>query len=99
VDLLLPNTRFRADGKRLARRPATLSGATIGFLDGWGFREPSGQVSMYPLMRELRTLLDQRYSIAGFLWEKKANVAQRAPAAQIRKLVEGCAVVINGEAA
>jgi hypothetical protein len=54
---------------------------------------------MYPLMRELRTLLEQRYSIAGFLWEKKANVAQRAPAAQIRKLVEGCAVVIDGEAA
>lgn len=99
MDLLLPNTRFRADGKRLAPRPATLDGATIGFLDGWGFREPSGHVSMYPLMRELRTLLEQRFSIAGFLWEKKGNVAQRAPAALVRKLVEGCTVVINGEAA
>ena len=54
---------------------------------------------MYPLMRELRQLLSARAGIADIVWQKKRNIAQRAPKAQLQELAERCAVVINGEAA
>ena len=99
MQIMIPNTQYRGQGVRLAPRPSSLSGKSIGFLDGWGFREPDGTISMYPLMRELRLLLVERFGIADVVWQKKANVAQRAPKAQIDELTARCAVVINGEAA
>ncbi len=99
MQIAIPNTVFQDPGNRLATRPASLVGATVGFLDGWGFREADGTISMYPLMRELRPLLAERAGIAGIVWQKKKNVAQRAPKAQLQELAERCAVVINGEAA
>jgi hypothetical protein len=99
MQIAIPNTTFQSAGVRLAPRPGSLAGATIGFLDGWGFREADGTISMYPLMRELHGLLRERYGIADIVWQKKKNVAQRAPKAQLRELAERCAVVINGEAA
>ena len=99
MQIMIPNTQYRDQGVRLAPRAASLSGKTIGFLDGWGFREPDGTTSMYPLMRELRLLLAERLGIADVVWQKKANVAQRAPKAQLDELAARCAVVINGEAA
>jgi len=99
MKILVPDTRYRQQGLRLAARPASLAGATIGFLDGWGFREADGTTTMYPLMRELKRLLAERFDIADAIWQKKGNVAQRAPAAQLDDLVTRCTVVINGEAA
>ena len=99
MHILIPNTRYRSQGLRLAARPLSLAGATIGFLDGWGFRDADGTIGMYPLMRELRVLLAKRFGISDIVWQKKANVAQRAPAAQLEALTVRCAVVINGEAA
>lgn len=99
MKIVVPNTRYRSQGIRLAARPRSLAGATIGFLDGWGFRDADGTISMYPLMRELRVLLAERCGISEVVWQKKANVAQRAPAAQLEALTARCAVVINGEAA
>ena len=99
MQISIPNTTFQGPGNRLARRPASLTGVTVGFLDGWGFREADGTISMYPLMRELGPLLAARAGIAGTVWQKKKNVAQRAPLQQLRELAERCTVVINGEAA
>jgi hypothetical protein len=97
--IAIPNTVFQGPGNRLAVRPDSLAGATVGFLDGWGFRETDGTISMYPLMRELTPLLAARAGIADTVWQKKKNVAQRAPIEQLRELAERCSVVINGEAA
>jgi hypothetical protein len=99
MKLMVPSTKFRGAGVRLATRPASLRGKSVGFLDGWGFREADGTISMYPLMRELKEILAERHEVAKFVWLKKANVAQRAPKAQIAELLGGCDVVVNGEAA
>lgn len=99
MQIVVPNTQFQGPGNRLATRPASLAGAMVGFLDGWGSREADGRITMYPLMRELRQLLSARAGIADFVWHKKRNIAQRAPKAQLQELAERCAVVINGEAA
>jgi hypothetical protein len=99
MQIVIPNTVFQGPGNRLAARPASLAGLTVGFLDGWGFREADGTISMYPLMRELTPLLTTRAGVADTIWQKKKNVAQRAPMEQLRELAERCSVVINGEAA
>lgn len=99
MQILFPNTQFQGPGNRLAVRPESLQGVTVGFLDGWGSREPDGRITMYPLMRELRQLLASRAGIADIVWQKKKNIAQRAPKSQLQELAERCAVVINGEAA
>ncbi len=99
MKILVPDTQYRKQGVRLATRPVSLAGATIGFLDGWGFREADGTISMYPLMRELQRLLTERLGIGDIIWQKKGNVAQRAPAEQLDVLATRCLVVINGEAA
>ena len=97
--ILIPNTQYRAHGIRLATRPNSLRGKTIGFLDGWGYREQDGAITMYPLMRELKVLLAKRMEVSKFVWLKKPNVAKRAPVEQIRELTTTSDVVINGEAA
>jgi hypothetical protein len=99
MQIVLPNTVFQQDGTGLAPRPESLAGLTIGFLDGWGSREPDGRIAMYPLMRELRALLAERYGIADFVWHKKRNVAQREPKTFLKEFFGRCTVVINGEAA
>ena len=99
MKIMTPNTQYRAQGIRLAPRPDLLRGKTVGFLDGWGFREDDGTISMYPLMREIKLLLAERYEVAKFVWLKKENVARKASAAQMMELVSRSDVVINGEAA
>ena len=99
MNIMIPNTQYRAQGLRLAPRPSSLRGKTVGFLDGWGFREDDGTVSMYPLMRELKLLLAERFEVAKFVWLKKENIAKKASVAQVMELVSGTDVVINGEAA
>ncbi len=97
--ILLPATTYRSAGVRLAPRPESLRGKTVGFLDGWGQLHADGSIRMYPLMRELQALLEERYAIGRTIWLKKANFAQRAPQAQIAELSGAADVVINGEAA
>ena len=99
MNIMIPNTQFRGAGIRLAARPMSLAGATIGFLDGHGCREADGTLGMYPLMRELRLLLAERFGVADVVWQKKPNIAQVAPKTQLEELTSRCTVVINGEAA
>ncbi|MFQ5897346.1 MAG: hypothetical protein ACE5JN_03780 [Candidatus Methylomirabilia bacterium] len=97
--IVLPHITYRSEGIRLAPRPATLAGKVIGFLDGWGRREEDGSFRMYPLMEELKELLEQRHGAAGALWLKKPSISKPAPKEQIAELVAEADVVINGEAA
>jgi len=62
MQIAIPNTTFQDQGSGLAPRPESLARVTVGFLDGWGSREPDGRITMYPLMRELKALLAERYA-------------------------------------
>lgn len=99
MKIVMPNTEFRTTGVRLATRPASLRGATVGFLDGWGRHADDGSIAMYPLMEALKRLLAERYGVAEFVWQKKPNISKPAPKEQRALLADRAAVVINGEAA
>lgn len=99
MKVVLPQTTYRSHGVRLAQRPPSLRGKTVGFLDGWGRREEDGSFAMYPLMEEIRTLLRERHGIGETIWIRKPSISKPAPKEQIAELVERADVVINGEAA
>ncbi|MFQ5520669.1 MAG: hypothetical protein ACE5FK_04665 [Candidatus Methylomirabilia bacterium] len=97
--VVVPHTIYRSEALHLAPRPAGLRGKVIGFLDGWGRREEDGTFRMYPLMEELKDLLEQRCGVASAVWLKKPSISKPAPKEQIAELVAEADVVINGEAA
>ncbi len=97
--VLLPKTQFEGRKVKPAPRPANLNGTTIGFLDGWGHRLPDGHFEMYPLMGELKKLLEQRYKLKGTLWFHKPNISKPASPEQFSTLIREADVVINGECA
>jgi len=97
--IVVPNTTYRAEGVRLAQRPTSLKGKTVGFLDGWGRREEDGSYAMYPLMEELKSLLKARHGIGEVIWLKKPSISKPAPKEQVAKLLSRADVIINGEAA
>src|SRR5258708_38701251 len=99
MQIIPPNTMYQQVGSGLAPRPVSLSGVTIGFLDGWGEREPDGRITMYALMREFRALVAARYGVADFIWHKKNEVSRREPRAFLKDFAESGAFAINGEAA
>ena len=97
--VLLPNAVFLDDVSDMAPRPASLNDKVIGFLDGWGCRREDGTFGMYPLMAELKDLLEQRYELGGHLWFHKPNISKVAPPEQIEALIKEADVVINGQCA
>jgi hypothetical protein len=97
--VVLPSTTFRSEGVRLARRPATLKGKVVGFLDGWGTRNEDGSFGMYPLMAALKDVLTERLGVADTLWMKKPSMSKPATKEQMQEMVARADVVINGEAA
>jgi hypothetical protein len=99
MKIVVPNTTYRTGGARLASRPASLKGKTVGFLDGWGRRESDGSVAMYPLMEEISAILRERHGIGETVWLKKPSISKPAPKEQIADLVGRADVVVNGEAA
>lgn len=97
--VVVPNTTYRTEGMRLASRPDSLKGKTVGFLDGWGRRQQDGSYAMYPLMEALRTLLEERHATGEAIWIKKPSISKPAPKEQIGELVSRADVIVNGEAA
>ncbi len=97
--IVMPSTTYRAQGVRLAARPASLRGRTVGFLDGWGRRQSDGSFAMYPLMEELKRLLAERHGTGETIWIRKPNISKPAPKEQISELVTRADVIVNGEAA
>lgn len=97
--VVVPNTMYRTEGIRLAPRPGSLKGKTVGFLDGWGRRQRDGSYAMYPLMEALRTLLEEQHGIGEAVWIKKPSISKPALKEQIAELASRADVIINGEAA
>lgn len=97
--VVLPSTTFRSEGVRLARRPPTLKGKVVGFLDGWGTRNEDGSFGMYPLMAALKIVLTERLGIADTVWMKKPSMSKPATKEQMQEMLVRADVVINGEAA
>jgi hypothetical protein len=95
----MPSTTYRTQGVRLAPRPASLRGVTVGFLDGWGRREEDGSFGMYPLMEALKQLLVERCGVGATVWIRKPSISKPAPKEQIAELVSRADVIVNGEAA
>ena len=71
----------------------------MGFLDGWGCRREDGTFGMYPLMEEMRQLLEERYELGGHIWFHKPNISKVAPPEQMQALIEQADVIINGQCA
>ncbi len=99
MKVLLPNTTFLNDITKMAPRPVSLNDKVVGFLDGWGCRREDGTFGMYPLMEEMRQLLEERYELGGHIWFHKPNISKVAPPEQMKALIEQADVVINGQCA
>ena len=97
--VVLPTIEFQKPGENLAPRPATLDGKVIGFIDGWPERQPDGTSAMYPLMREILKVLQERFDLAGYVWEKKPNISKPVPVEQLESFLSRVDVVVNGECA
>ena len=82
---------------RINAKCETLDDKTIGFLDGWGFRNADGKMSMYPLMRELKNVLIKKYKNINILWVLKDNEHFPAKEDEIKKILNAD-VIVNGEA-
>jgi hypothetical protein len=95
--LRLPAVDFpRSDGELAARR-ASLGGARVAFVDGWGRKLPDGSTGMYPTMQELARLLRERESVAGVSWLHKESISRPESPEAIAQLRRDFDVVINGE--
>ena len=99
MKVLLPNTTFLNDITTMAPRPTSLNDKVVGFLDGWGCRREDGTFGMYPLMEEMRQLLEERYELGGHIWFHKPNISKVAPPEQMKALIEQADVVVNGQCA
>ena len=97
MEVLLPINTHVIKSHSLALRPETLENKTIGFLDGWGFRNADGKMSMYPLMRELKNVLIKKYKNINILWVLKDNEHFPAKEDEIKKILNDDVIVI-GEA-
>lgn len=95
--VLDPVAEMRSAGDRLAPRPADLHGKVIAYIDGWGHRCEDGRFEMYPLMAELKRLIEERYQVGGSVWYKKPNIAQPVPRELIERVVREADVIVNGE--
>lgn len=99
MEIVVPSIAYMTHGSGLAARPERLSGAVVGFIDGWGIRRDDGTFGMYPLMAEFRRLLEERCGIARHVWIKKPNISEVLAHEVLEDLVKEVDVVINGEGA
>jgi hypothetical protein len=97
--VVLPNIEYRVFGLGLAPRPRSLEGKVVGFLDGWGRRNPDGTFGMYPLMEALWRRLRESYGVRDYVWVKKPSISSPVPEPLLADFLGRVDVVINGEAA
>jgi hypothetical protein len=95
VRLRVPNPTFEPPSGGYAARPQDLQGLRVGFLDGWGERVGDA-MDMYPTMRSIRRLLEERYGVRSS-WRMKANISQAVTADELAEVVREVDVVVNGE--
>ncbi len=77
--VVLPNIHYQVFGFGLALRPRTLEGKVIGFLDGWGRRNPDGTFGMYPLMEAIWPRLRASFGVRDYVWVKKPSISTPVP--------------------
>jgi hypothetical protein len=97
--VVLPSVEYVVPGLRLAPRPGSLEGKVIGFLDGWGRRNPDGSLGMYPLMEALWEELRSKFNVKGYLWLKKPSISEPVPADLLEDFLARADLVVNGEGA
>jgi len=97
--VVLPSVQYVVPGVRLAPRPGSLEGKVLGFLDGWGRRNPDGSLGMYPLMEALWDELRSRYRVKDYVWLKKPSISKPVPGDLLGDFLSKVDVVVNGEAA
>jgi hypothetical protein len=72
-----------------ARRPASLSGATVGLL-------VNTKQNAAPFLDELGRLLTERHGAVGLMARTKVNFAQPAPDELVKEMTAACDVIITG---
>lgn len=93
--VLHPGREETRHGARMAPRLRSLDGIVLGFLDNIGYTHSDGRRDMYPLMAEVKRVLEQRYRIKSVLWRLKPLKGQVAPPEMIKEVAQADAV-ING---
>lgn len=96
IEVILPLARRDDTRVPLAGRPPTLRGGTLGFLDGWGDRNPDGTYTMYPLMAAVAEVARRDWGVAEILWLKKDRAGSPASAHQYATVVADCVAVVTG---
>lgn len=97
--VVLPSIEYVVPGLKLAPRPASLEGKVVGFLDGWGRRNPNGTLGMYPLMEALWAELRSKFDVKDFVWLKKPSISEPVPADLLEGFLARVDLVVNGEGA
>jgi hypothetical protein len=77
-----------------AKRPSTLKGLRIGFLDGWG--NATGE-RMYPSLAAIERRLISEGEVASIVWKKKPSISHGVPTEMLREFAQDVDVVVNGE--
>jgi hypothetical protein len=95
--LRLPDIEFVARASAFAPRPASLHGARVGFVDGWGERLSDGGYAMYPTMAALEKLLRAEHGIGEIVWHRKDSVSRPVTDQVLAGIAKEVDVVINGE--
>ncbi|MFC1933533.1 hypothetical protein ACFLWC_04455 [Chloroflexota bacterium] len=95
--IMVPSVQYQVERHSLAPRPTTLDGKTVAFVDTAGYPQPDGSIKMYPLMSELKRLLEKRFKLAGCLWYQRTNPTHTLSEEVIRDIAEKSDVIINGE--
>jgi hypothetical protein len=95
--VILPLVEYQVKKRSLAKRPPTLDGKVVAFTDAWAYRQADGSQVMYPLMAELKKLLEKRFKLAGTLWFVKVKPTVPLSPDVIQEIEKKADVVINGE--
>jgi len=98
VRVLSPEGKASTEPIRLAPRPDSLDGLTVGFLDGWGHHK-GGEVVMHPFLAAVRDHIQRTAVGARAVWLKKPDISRDAPEVQFARLFNEADVVVNGECA
>jgi hypothetical protein len=90
----VPNITNGPRAKGFAKRPGSLKGLRIGFLDGWG--NATGE-RMYPAMAAIERRLLSEGEVASVTWLKKPSISLGVPTEMLTEFLQGVDVVVNGE--
>jgi hypothetical protein len=71
----------------------------LGLWDSYVTRGDDGQVDMYPLMKHLKTCLDEEEAGISFVWDRRPNIARPARVEVLEKFATKIDAAVVGECA